>query len=89
MMMYINFIAPLFVVMLFIDPLGRKYIVPEYLSEEVYSGQRMFLIFIVCLFRAFTFREEMQFCFNESYKWIKHVAANKDERIFRYAQYRI
>lgn len=59
MMMYINFIAPLFVVMLFIDPLGRKYIVPEYLSEEVYSGQRMFLIFIVCLFRAFTFREEM------------------------------
>lgn len=88
-MMYLNFITPLFVIIMFIDPLARKYIVPNFLSEEVFAAQRLFLVFIACLIRAFTFREELQFCFNESYKWIKHVAANKDERLFKYAQYRI
>jgi ABC-type Fe3+-siderophore transport system permease subunit len=58
-MMYINFIAPVFVCMLFINPLAKKYIVPQYLSNELYIFQKLFFIFLACIFRAFTFREEV------------------------------
>lgn len=35
-MMYINFISPLFVCMLFINPLAKNLIVPNYLSNELF-----------------------------------------------------
>jgi len=88
-MMFFNFLAPLLIMVLFINPLAYNYIVPNYLSRENFISQKIFFVFIVCLMRMTTFREEAQFNFNESYKWIKHVAVNKDERLFKYAQYRI
>lgn len=88
-MMFVNFLSPLLIMILFLNPFAYNYLVPAHISREAFLSQKIFFVALFCIIRMTTFREELQFQFNESFKWIKHVAQTKDERLFKYAQYRI
>ena len=88
-LMFLNFIAPLFVTLFYIKPIFETLVVPEYLSESTWRILRVLCIaFAVCL-RLMTFREEMQFIFNESYLLVQRLMFDKQEKLFRYVKLRI
>ena len=63
--------------------------VPFYLSEASWRILRMGAIVLTICMRMLTFREELQFYFNESYFLVQKLMINKDEKIFRYIKLRI
>lgn len=65
--MYINFLMPILIILLFIKPLVESYIVPEYMDVGTWRIFRVAFIVIAICFRMMTFRDELQFLFNESY----------------------
>jgi len=65
--MYFNFIAPLIVALMFIPSLFKVYVVPVYISDDIWKIVRVFVIVITIMMKMLTFREELQFQFNESY----------------------
>jgi len=70
LLMYLNMLSPLLVVTFFITPLIETLLVPDYIPLELWKGLRLlFVIGVVCL-RSATFREELQFHFNESYFYV-------------------
>lgn len=87
--MYINVLSPLLVVVLYLSPLVEVLLVPDYISETVWRvGRISFVICALCL-RMLTFREEIQFHFNESYFYVQKLMTDKNEKIFRYIKLRI
>ena len=57
-MIYANFLSPVIVLMMFINPLSKDILVPDYLSSEMFVFQKIFFVLAACFIRAFTFREE-------------------------------
>lgn len=86
---YINFLAPVIIIMLFINPLSKDILVPDYISPATFTLQKIFTVLMSIIFRAFTFRDECQFQFNESYFLVRRVLEDKNEKIFKYVQLRM
>ena len=55
---YVNFLAPVVIVLIFINPLSKDLIVPEYISAETYTVLKIFVVILCLIFRTLTFREE-------------------------------
>lgn len=88
-LMYLNMLAPLLIAVFYLTPLVETLIVPDLLSESVWRlGRMVFVVGTVCL-RLVTFREEVQFHFNESYFYVQKLMTDKNEKIFRYIKLRI
>jgi len=87
--MYFNVIAPIIIASLFIRPLIETMVVPDYISEANYKVIRIGFIVVTLCMRIMTFREEMQFYFNESYFLVQRLMIDKNEKIFRYIKLRI
>lgn len=60
-LLHINFLMPLFVLILMINPLAKSILVPEYLTASTFESFRIITVVIACCFRPLTFREELQF----------------------------
>lgn len=88
-MIYINFLTPLLVTILYIQPLFEAHVVPEYLSESTFRVIRVAVVVVAICLRLLTFREELQFLFNESYFLVQKLMIDKNEKIFRYIKLRI
>lgn len=86
---YTNFLAPIFLILLYISPVVKQLLVPDLLSSQAYSILKYSITFGVCLLRCTTFREEVQFSFNESYSLIQKLVQNRNEKLFGYVKYRI
>ena len=57
-LVYVNFLTPVIIVVMFINPLSKDILVPEYISAGTYTLQKIFVVLMSLIFRAFTFREE-------------------------------
>ena len=55
---YVNFLAPVVIVLIFINPLSKDLLVPEYFSAQTYTIQKIFVVILCLIFRTLTFREE-------------------------------
>jgi len=88
-MLYVNFLTPLLISILYINPLLETYIVPEYMSESVFRVIRVAIVVMSICLRMLTFREELQFVFNESYFMVQKLMVEKNEKVFRYIKLRI
>ncbi len=88
-LMYYNVLSPLIVSVLFIKPLVEVLLVPDYLSESTWRILRIAVVVISICLRMMTFREELQFYFNESYFLVQRLMQDKNEKIFRYIKLRI
>ncbi len=87
--LYINFLFPIVVVLFYIQPLLQAQIVPDYLSNSIFRIIRItFVVFAICL-RIMTYRQELQFVFNESYYLVQKLMIEKNEKVFRYIKLRI
>ena len=65
--MILHFLAPIFILMLFINPILKDVMVPDLLSSESYNIIKRAVVLIACIIRALTFRNEVQFSLDESY----------------------
>jgi hypothetical protein len=88
-LMTINLFSPLIVSLLYISPLVESLLVPSLLSSAVYDLLRVAFVISAIALRTLTFREEIQFHFNESYFYVQRLMIDKDEKIFRYIKLRI
>lgn len=64
-------------------------IVPDFISLETWKLLRIGLVILTIALRSLTFREELQFHFNESYFFVQKLMQDKDEKVFRYIKLRI
>lgn len=87
--LYLNFILPMLVFVLFVNPLARQMLVPTYLSSQSFMMFRLTFILIACFSRGLTFREELQFQFNESYHLVQRLMLDKNAQLFKYIKLRI
>lgn len=69
-LMYLNILAPVIVVSLYIAPLFEALVVPDYISQGIWNALRLFVVIAVIGLRMLTFREEIQFHMNESYFYV-------------------
>lgn len=81
-MMVINFIYPLLMVLLLINPIVKPLLVPDFISHKTYTILKVAISFGGCMFRCLTFRKELQFTFNESYVMIQKLIIDKNEKLF-------
>lgn len=89
LVMYLNMLSPLLVVIFYLTPLIESLFVPDYMSVSSWKAFRLvFVIGVICL-RTLTFREEIQFHFNESYFYVQKLMTDKNEKVFRYIKLRI
>jgi hypothetical protein len=86
---YVNFLSPMLVLIMFINPLSKDLVVPDYISSGMFDFQKFFVVIIAIGVRAFTFREECQFQFNESYYLVRKIVEDKNEKLFKYIQLRM
>ena len=68
--LYVNFLFPLVIVLLYINPLTKSLLVPNLISDQTFIIIRVIVVLIACAVRCLSFREELQFQFNESYTLI-------------------
>ena len=87
--MLFNLLSPLIVCMFYITPLFETLLVPDVMSQGVWSLLRIAFVIAAVGIRMLTFREEVQFHFNESYFYVQRLMIDKDEKIFRYIKLRI
>lgn len=87
--MYVNMLAPLVVSVLYLQPLVESLLVPELLDEGTWKTLRMAFVVGALGLRLLTFREELQFHFNESYFYVQKLMIDKNEKVFRYIKLRI
>lgn len=71
--MYFNFLAPLLVSLMFVPPLLKNYVVPTYISDDTWKIIRILVVVITIMMKMLTFREELQFQFNESYFLVQRL----------------
>jgi hypothetical protein len=88
-MIIANFLAPILMIVILVDPLFKNLLVPKYLNSEFMLAFQIMSVLICCGFRALTFREELQFQFNESYFLIHRLMLDKNAQVFRYVKLRI
>lgn len=88
-LMYLNMLSPLLVAVFFIMPLVESLVVPDFVSEQVWKVFRIAFIIGAITIRMLTFREEIQFHFNESYFYVQKLMTEKNEKVFRYVKLRI
>lgn len=65
--MFINLLSPVIVTLFYVQPLLEAFIVPDYLAESTWRVLRVGIVVLAICTRILTFREELQFLFNESY----------------------
>ena len=87
---YVNFLAPIFVSLLFMNELTGS-IFTQTLGLSEYSWQIIRLMIVLCVIalRFLTFREELQFQFDQSYYIIAKMIQNdveKTENTFLYVR---
>lgn len=70
---YTNFLTPIFLILVYLNPVIKQLVVPDLISSSVYSFLKYSITFVVCILRCLTFREEIQFSFNESYSLIQKL----------------
>jgi len=87
--MYFNFLAPLFICMTFMPALLKVYVVPDYVGEEMWRVLRVVSIVIAIMVKTLTFREELQYHFNESYFYVQKLMTEINEKLFRYIRLRM
>ena len=51
-----NFVAPVLVIVVFINPLAKDFIVPNYLSEGIFLVIKIVVVLLVLILRASTLR---------------------------------
>lgn len=88
-LMYLNMLSPLLVAVLFLTPLVESMVVPDFLAESTWKVIRIAFVVVVICIRLLTFREEIQFHFNESYFYVQKLMTEKNEKVFRYVKLRI
>jgi len=88
-MVYINFLMPVVVLILFTNPLSKTYLVPDVMSPESFLALKVLTVIITCVLRSLTFREELQFQFNESYILVQRLMLDKNAQVFKYIKLRI
>lgn len=87
--MLFNLFSPLIICMLYITPLFETLLVPDVMSQGIWNFIRIAVVIAAVGIRMLTFREEVQFHFNESYFYVQRLMIDKDEKIFRYIKLRI
>ncbi|CDW72459.1 UNKNOWN [Stylonychia lemnae] len=87
--MFINLLSPILIILLFIQPLIEQFVVPEYMVVETWRVIRTGVLVVAVCLRMMTFREELQFLFNESYFLVQKLMIDKNEKLFRYIKLRI
>eukprot|EP00347_Sterkiella_histriomuscorum_P023126 403335847 len=87
--MFVNLLSPLIVTLFYVKPLLEAFIVPEYLEESTWRVLRVGVVVTAICMRILTYREELQFLFNESYFLVQKLMIDKNEKIFRYIKLRI
>jgi hypothetical protein len=87
--MFFNLFSPLIICLLYITPLFESVLVPDVLSQGAWNALRIAFVIGSVAVRTLTFREEVQFHFNESYFYVQRLMIDKDEKIFRYIKLRI
>ena len=55
---FVNFLAPVAIVLLFTNPMSKDLLVPEYVSADTYTILKIFVLILCLIFRTLTFREE-------------------------------
>jgi len=81
-MMVANFIYPLLMVLLLVNPIVKPLLVPDYISQNTFVILKVLISIVGCGFRCLTFRKELQFTFNESYVMIQKLVIDKNEKLF-------
>lgn len=89
MFLYINFIFPVIIVLVFINPLTKSLLVPDLISDSSFTIIKILLVLIASTCRVSSFREELQFQFNESYYLVQRLMIDKNAQIFKYIQLRM
>jgi hypothetical protein len=85
----VNLLCPLIITVIYIRIIFETLLVPDYLTEVQWKVFRIaFIVFTLCM-RMMTFREELQFFFNESYFLVQRLMQDKNETLFRYIKLRI
>ncbi len=87
--MFFNLFTPLIICLLYISPLFETLAVPDVMSQGIWNFLRIAFVITAVAIRMLTFREEVQFHFNESYFYVQRLMIDKDEKIFRYIKLRI
>lgn len=87
--MLLNLLTPLIVVLMYVQPLLEAFLVPEYLSLSSWRVARVAVVVLAVCLRLMTFRDELQFLFNESYYLVQKLMIDKNEKVFRYIKLRI
>jgi hypothetical protein len=88
-LLYLHLLLPVLVILMMINPMSKVLLVPDIVSESVFTGLRLLVIVISCLVRCMTFREELQFQFHESYYLIYRIIQDKNVQLFKYIKLRI
>lgn len=88
-LLYANFLLPLLLVTLFLNPLSKSLLVPNMLSDGGFQVLKSSLVIVASVARTVTFRRELQHQFNESYLMVQRLMIDKNVRIFKYVQYRM
>jgi hypothetical protein len=78
-LLYANFLAPIFISFLFVHELTGS-IVEEYtgMDKETWEVARLGVVLAFMLTRLLTFREEMQFQFDQSYAIIQRMMDDRN-----------
>lgn len=87
--MFINLMSPVIVTLFFVQPMLEGFIVPEFVEESTWRILRVGVVVVALCARILTYREELQFLFNESYYLVQKLMIDKNEKIFRYIKLRI
>ncbi len=68
--MYLNIVMPLIVCIMFLQPLLESMVVGPFISVSMFKVLRMLVVLVAIGLRMMSFREEVQFEFNESYSLV-------------------
>jgi hypothetical protein len=58
-LLYTNFLMPILIIILFVNPLCKDMVVPTYVSADTFLIIRVFFIILACFLRGLTMREEL------------------------------
>ena len=84
-----HFVAPMLVLLLFINPAVKDIVVPAYISNDSYDVTKYAFVGITGLLRGLTFKREIQFICEESFQLMHNLVQTRSEQVFTYVKYRV
>lgn len=84
-----HFVAPIIILLMFINPAIKTVVVPDYLSDDAFNVIKYASVVVAAVLRIGTFRKELQFVCDESFQLMHSIVQTKNEKVFTYVRYRV